>query len=318
MLLPPFGQPRRKRHRLRRRDDGGDGGGSRGRGGRRSGRRSRRRAAGASDGRRACARFTGERGVEIRQRRGHRGVLRHGRRNDQQRQYRNETPDFQMLSLSRPPEGRHLATLGLGKSCVIRAEYPQGLETCLPIPPCCDYLKTRRSVGIGFLKDPGPTPAELEEILTIGTRVPDHGKLDAVAAGGDRGRRAGAGGRKTRRDRRRRDNPDLDEASLDIERRQFLPAPLTIGVLFSPRPLPKAPELEQLLSAGNVCLQPRPCRVRARLCRELDRRAGTPSIRRRRRLLGARGGERFVGFVHIGTPTTRDRGPGPAGPRPRW
>ena len=40
-----------------------------------------------------------------------------------------------------------------------------------------DYLKTRRSVGIGFLKDPGPTPAELDEILTIGTRVPDHGKF---------------------------------------------------------------------------------------------------------------------------------------------
>ena len=40
-----------------------------------------------------------------------------------------------------------------------------------------DYLKTRRSVGIGFLKDPGPTPDELREILTIGTRVPDHGKF---------------------------------------------------------------------------------------------------------------------------------------------
>ena len=44
-------------------------------------------------------------------------------------------------------------------------------------PALIDYLKTRRSVGIGFLKDPGPTPAELEEILSIGTRVPDHGKL---------------------------------------------------------------------------------------------------------------------------------------------
>ena len=33
------------------------------------------------------------------------------------------------------------------------------------IPALRDYLKTRRSVGIGFLKDPGPTPEELEEIL---------------------------------------------------------------------------------------------------------------------------------------------------------
>jgi hypothetical protein len=30
------------------------------------------------------------------------------------------------------------------------------------IPALRDYLKTRRSVGIGFLGDPGPTPAELE------------------------------------------------------------------------------------------------------------------------------------------------------------
>ena len=44
--------------------------------------------------------------------------------------------------------------------------------------PVRDYLKTRRSVGIGFLKDPGPTPDELREILTIGTRVPDHGKFE--------------------------------------------------------------------------------------------------------------------------------------------
>jgi len=40
-----------------------------------------------------------------------------------------------------------------------------------------DYLLTRRSVGIAFLKEPGPDAAELEQILTIGTRVPDHGKI---------------------------------------------------------------------------------------------------------------------------------------------
>ena len=40
-----------------------------------------------------------------------------------------------------------------------------------------DYLLTRRSVGIAFLKDPGPSSAEMEQMLTIATRVPDHGKL---------------------------------------------------------------------------------------------------------------------------------------------
>ncbi len=45
-------------------------------------------------------------------------------------------------------------------------------------PAVVDYLKTRRSVGIGFLKDPGPTPEQLREIITIGVRVPDHGKFE--------------------------------------------------------------------------------------------------------------------------------------------
>ena len=41
-----------------------------------------------------------------------------------------------------------------------------------------DYLMTRRSVGQAFLKEPGPNAEELQQILTIGTRVPDHGKLN--------------------------------------------------------------------------------------------------------------------------------------------
>ena len=32
------------------------------------------------------------------------------------------------------------------------------------IPALRDYLKTRRSVGIGFLKDPGPTEARSQAI----------------------------------------------------------------------------------------------------------------------------------------------------------
>ncbi len=55
-----------------------------------------------------------------------------------------------------------------------------------------DYLMTRRSVGQAFLKEPGPNAAELEQILTIGTRVPDHGKLNpwrlVLYTGDDRAR----------------------------------------------------------------------------------------------------------------------------------
>ena len=165
-----------------------------------------------------------------------------------------------------------------------------------------DYLKTRRSVGIGFLKDPGPTPAELQEILTIGTRVPDHGKYvpwRLVVIQGDARQQAGeklAAIRKAR-------VPEIDAASLEIERRQFLPAPLTIGVILSPKPNPKAPEMEQLLSAGNVCFNlSHAAFAMGYAASWTNKWYGFDT--EAEQMLGARGGERFVGFVHIGTSST--------------
>ncbi len=177
------------------------------------------------------------------------------------------------------------------------------------IPALRDYLRTRRSVGIAFLKDPGPSPAELEEILTIGTRVPDHGKFvpwRLVVIEGDA--RLAAGERLAQIQKSRR--PDIDEASLDVERKQFLPAPVTIGVILSPKPNPKAPEMEQLLSAGNVCFNLSHAAFALGYAASWTNRwYGFDT--EAQSMLGARGGERFVGFVHIGTPATviedRDR-----------
>jgi len=172
-----------------------------------------------------------------------------------------------------------------------------------------DYLKTRRSVGIGFLKEPGPTPQELDEILAIATRVPDHGKLTPwrlVVIEGDARRAAG----EKLAEIARRNNPALDEASLANERRQFLPAPVTVGVIFSHKPLAKAPELEQLLSAGNVCFNLMHAAFALGYAASWVTRWFAFDTAAQQ-MLGARGGERFVGFVHIGTPTAviddRDR-----------
>ena len=165
-----------------------------------------------------------------------------------------------------------------------------------------DYLMTRRSVGMAFLKDPGPSAAELEQILTIGTRVPDHGKLAPwrlVVFEGDN--RAKAGERLA--EIAKRQNPGIDAATLDMERQRFLPAPVTIGVVSTAKPHPKIPEFEQLLSAGNVAFN----LVHAAYALGFaatwvtrwyayDAEAGAA--------LGLQSGERFVGFVSIGTPTT--------------
>ena len=171
------------------------------------------------------------------------------------------------------------------------------------------YLKTRRSVGIGFLAEPGPSPAELEELLTIGTRVPDHGKFvpwRLVVIAGDA--RIEAGNRLAEIAKRNR--PDIDEASLANERRRFLPAPLTIGVIFSPKPNSKAPEIEQLLSAGNVCFNLMHAAFALGYAASWVTRWFAFDTAAQQ-MLGAKGGERFVGFVHIGTPTAvvedRDR-----------
>jgi nitroreductase len=164
-----------------------------------------------------------------------------------------------------------------------------------------DYLLSRRSVGIAFLKEPGPNAVELEQILTIGTRVPDHGKITPwrlVLIEGEARQQAG----ERLADIAARNNPGLDAASLDIERQRFLPAPLTIGVISSPQDHPKVPEFEQLLSAGNVAFNLLHAAHALGFAASWVTRwyAFDPEAAA---MLGARAGERFVGFVHIGTPT---------------
>jgi nitroreductase len=168
-------------------------------------------------------------------------------------------------------------------------------------PAVIDYLKTRRSVGPAFLAEPGPNPAELEEMLTIATRVPDHGKFAPwrlVTYAGDA--RIEAGQRLAAIVKRRQ--PELDEPSLENERRRLMPAPLTVGVIYSPRPNPKAPEIEQILSAGNVCFNL--CHAAFALGFAATWHTGWFAFDpEAQATLGARAGERFVGFIHIGTPT---------------
>jgi hypothetical protein len=45
------------------------------------------------------------------------------------------------------------------------------------MPDALELLKTRRSLKPVELMAPGPTAAEIDTLLTIASRVPDHGKL---------------------------------------------------------------------------------------------------------------------------------------------
>ncbi|MGC1662426.1 MAG: nitroreductase [Bradyrhizobium sp.] len=117
------------------------------------------------------------------------------------------------------------------------------------MPDAIELLKTRRSVKPREMTSPGPSPTELETILTIGARVPDHGKLapwrfiifegDARVRAGDV--IAGVFARK---------NPTASPAEIDIEKRRLTDAPLVIAIVSLTTPHPKVPPWEQELSAG--------------------------------------------------------------------
>jgi nitroreductase len=173
----------------------------------------------------------------------------------------------------------------------------------MPVNPALrDHLLSRRSVGQAFLAEPAPTGEDLQTLLTMATRVPDHGKLAPwrlVLFTGDA--RAAAGEKLAELARRKR--PEIDEAGLEIERRQFLPAPLVVGVISTARPHVKIPEFEQLLSAGNVAFNlVHGAYALGYAATWITRWYSFDSDAAA--LLGAKEGERFVGFVHIGTPTT--------------
>lgn len=166
-----------------------------------------------------------------------------------------------------------------------------------------DYLKTRRTVTAPFLSGPGPDADHLSEMLTIACRVPDHGKLAPWRFVIFAGEARHAVGERLYEIAKRR-HPDRSEDELAVEKGHFLPAPVTVGVVSTAAPHVKIPEFEQVLAAGNACFN---------LCHAANALGiGAHWVTRwfaydaeASAMLGARDGERFVGFVHIGTPTAR-------------
>lgn len=171
-------------------------------------------------------------------------------------------------------------------------------------------LSTRRSVKPDKLLGPAPSPSQLETILTLAARVPDHKKLAPwrfiVFEGDARARMGEVFAVACQAE-------DLEPPSavrLNLERNRFLRAPMVIAVISRVVEKPGAPEWEQVLSAGacafNLCIAANAfgygtCWITEwvayspRVCQALD--------------LGTR--ERVAGFVYIGTaaekPVDRDR-----------
>jgi nitroreductase len=164
-----------------------------------------------------------------------------------------------------------------------------------------ELLKIRRSVKPREMSGPGPSPEQLDTILTIGARVPDHGKLTPwrfIVFEGDARVRAGeiiaaVFARK---------NPDAAAADVENEKRRLMDAPLVIAVVSFTRPHPKVPAWEQQLSAGASAMN----LVTAATALGYGANWLTGWFAFDRDVLdglGLRDDERIAGFVHIGTPS---------------
>ena len=169
----------------------------------------------------------------------------------------------------------------------------------ISVHPAIELLATRRSALFSDLAGPGPSPEQLDTLLTIASRVPDHGKLvpwrfiviegDARLKVGD----AAAAAYTT-------DNPKADQEKIDFERRRFSYAPVIVAVVSCLRPHPKIPQWEQALSAGASCMN----LVSAATALGFDVAWLTGWAASERRILdflGLSPQERLAGFVHIGT-----------------
>lgn len=172
-----------------------------------------------------------------------------------------------------------------------------------------DYLASRRSIPAFQMGEPGPGKAEVEEMLTLASRVPDHGKLAPwrfiVYRGEERASISAE--LKTMALAKK---PDLSEEMIKVEETRLSRAPVVVAVVSKAAPHFKIPEWEQQMSAGAVCLN---LLMAANALGYASNwltewyafdEAAYP-------LLGVEPGEKVAGFIHIGTamvpPTERPR-----------
>jgi nitroreductase len=116
-----------------------------------------------------------------------------------------------------------------------------------------NLLRTRRSVKPVELAGPGLTAIEVETLLTIASRVPDHGKLVPwrfIVFDGEARLAAGEAIAKAFRAK----YPDAAPEQVDYERKRLARAPLVIAVVSRAAPHVKIPEWEQVLSAGAAAM----------------------------------------------------------------
>jgi nitroreductase len=162
-------------------------------------------------------------------------------------------------------------------------------------PQVLDFLALRRSASAVTLMEPAPSPDELDSLLRLAARVPDHGKLApwrfVLLRGEDKA--AFAGRLEALANSRGDARAAAKLAKLKIP-------PLGVAVISSPRG-GEIPRWEQILSAGAVCVN--------LLYAAQALGYGANWITdwyaydaEAQAILGLTAGEQVAGFIFIGTP----------------
>ena len=161
-------------------------------------------------------------------------------------------------------------------------------------------IALRRSISKRCLSEPGPSKVQLDELLTVAARVPDHRRLAPwrflVFEGA---------ARETFNQRaveiQKQEDPDASETMLADTAGYFTRAPAVVAVISSPNVAHKTPVWEQELSCGALCHN---LLLAANAsgwagCWLTEWIAFSPGIKQ---LLGLSETERFAGFIYLGTP----------------
>jgi nitroreductase len=164
-----------------------------------------------------------------------------------------------------------------------------------PTPEVLAFLATRRSTSALTLTAPAPGAGELETLLRLATRVPDHGKLSpwrfVILEGEAKARFTG---------RLEALAVDRGDQTAAAKLAKLKVPPLAIAVISAPKPA-AIPQWEQLLSAGAVAT--------TLLYATLAMGYGANWItdwyaydEAAKAILGLSGDEQVAGFMLIGTP----------------
>lgn len=162
-----------------------------------------------------------------------------------------------------------------------------------------EFMLNRSSAPIKDLTEPSPNDAQIETLIRIASRVPDHGRLAPwrfIVYRGDARIRIGE---KLAELAQEREGP-LSETRREQELTRFSRAPLVIGVVSCPKENPKIPKTEMLLSGGaaamNLVIAANALGFKTNWITNWY-----STDEEGRRILGLAPHERVVGFVHIGS-----------------